>query len=100
VELIEKIFLLSRTEVSGGNENNVAEGEAYEYYSRLVGSVTTAANTGRIKYYNGNPQWWGLRDPNTGNSYVVRGCNLDGTVYYGNNAYYGDRGLSPACILV
>jgi hypothetical protein len=99
VELIEKIFLLSRTEVSGGNENNVAEGEAYEYYSRLVGSVTTAANTGRIKYYNGNPQWWGLRDPNTGYSYIVRGCNYDGTVY-SNIAYNGDRGLSPACILV
>lgn len=28
VELLEKIFLLSRTEVSGGNENNIAEGKA------------------------------------------------------------------------
>lgn len=103
VELIEKIFLLSRTEVSGGNENSIAEGKAYEYYSRLVGSVTTAANDGRIKYdTKGTAAWWGLRDPNTGNSHDVRGCGTDGNVYDGGYlvAYSGDRGLAPACILV
>lgn len=100
VELTEKIFLLSRTEVSGGNENNIAEGEAYEYYSRLVGSVTTGANNGRIKRdLNGNIGWWGLRDPYTGFSYDVRYCGYDGVIYVYGNAYGGDRGLSPACIL-
>ena len=102
VELLEKIFLLSTTEVSGGNNNSIAEGKAYEYYSRLVGAVTTAANTGRIKTLeNGTIHWWGLRDPNTGYSYYVRICGYDGTVYnYSTNAYTGGRGLSPACILV
>jgi hypothetical protein len=100
VELIEKIFLLSRTEVSGGTENNIAEGTPYEYYSNLVGSVNSGASSGRIKYSsNGSAHWWGLRDPNTGHSYSVRHCNEDGSISY-NNALNTSRGLSPACILI
>lgn len=101
VEMIEKIFLLSRAEVSGGAENSIAEGTPYEYYSRLVGSVTTVANSGRIKTLeNGTIHWWGLRTPGAGYSYGVRNCNLDGSVGNGGYAYNSERGLSPACILI
>lgn len=99
VELIEKIFLLSTTEVSGGNNNSVAEGKAYPYFSDLVGSVTTAANSGRIKFYNGVAHWWGLRDPHTGASTDVRYCGGGGVVA-SSGANSGSRGLVPACILV
>ena len=99
VELTEKIFLLSRTEVSGGNENSIAEGTPYEYYSRLVGSVTTAANSGRIKYDSTDaPFWWWLRDPNSGGSSRPRNCGSDGSIHYSYATVA--HGVAPACILV
>ena len=99
VEMIEKIFLLSRTEVSGGNENNIAEGRPYEYYSRLVGSVTTGANSGRIKYDSTDaPYWWWLRDPGAGCSYYPRYCVTDGIIGSSGASYA--YGVAPACILV
>lgn len=101
VELVEKIFLLSRTEVSGGNENGIVEGKVYDYYSRLVGAVTTEANTGRIKYDgNGEAVYWWLRDPNTGDSYAPRRVYPSGIVYYGTTAAAYSYGVAPACILL
>jgi hypothetical protein len=53
----------------------------------------------RTKYdENGYATWWWFRDPNTGGSYSVRYCYADGIVV-NYIAHYGDRGLSPACIL-
>lgn len=101
VELVEKIFLLSTTEVSGGKNNNIAEGEAYDYYTRLVGAVTTAENIGRIKYgTDGAACYWWLRDPLAGSAYAPRSVSPSGNVHY----YYGgastSNGVAPACILL
>ena len=99
VELVEKIFLLSQTEVSGGKNNSIAEGAAYDYYTRLVGAVTTAENVGRIKYDStGAAAVWWLRDPNTGASYTPRYCGASGYVYNYSATYTG--GVAPACILL
>ncbi len=98
VELVEKIFLLSQTEVSGGKNNNISEGAAYEYYTRLVGSVTTAENTGRIKYDStGTAAYWWLRDPYTGASHAPRSVYPSGYVNY--SYAHGSHGVAPACII-
>lgn len=100
VELVEKIFLLSQTEVSGGKNNNIAEGAPYEYYTRLVGAVTTAENVGRIKYgTDGAACYWWLRGPYTGSSTNPRHVHPSGSVsanYAANHSY----GVAPACILL
>lgn len=96
----EKFFLLSRSEVYGGNENNINEGAAYPYYSE--NSVLTAAGTGvdanRIKYRNNAAQYWWLRSPYTGGAYIVRTVGTTGYVYnyYAVNSY----GVAPACCII
>lgn len=47
---------------------------------------------------DGFSAWYWLRDPYTGYSYIVRSCGYDGFITSGY-AYYGDRGLSPACTI-
>lgn len=99
VQSVEKMFLLSRTEVMGGNENSISEGTPYEYYKRLVGgSVVTGECANRIKYNGTTPYWWWLRDPYSGNSCYARGVSSPGGIYI-NSAYYS-YGVAPACILV
>ena len=100
-----KIFLLSTTEVGLANENNVAEGSIYAYYSadnqnsRRVKNLLDEAAKGN---YNGGTVgagwcWW-LRTPNSGYSYSVRCVGTDGSLdNYG--AYRGNRGLAPAFCL-
>lgn len=99
VQSVEKMFLLSRTEVMGGDENSVHEGDPYEYYKRLVGdTVVTGDCKNRIKYNGTTPYWWWLRAPGAGGSCDARYVYTTGYISY-NNAYYG-YGVAPACILV
>jgi hypothetical protein len=94
------MFLLSRTEVMGGDENSIHEGEPYEYYKRLVGdTVVTGDCKNRIKYNGTTPYWWWLRDPNTGNSCSARGVGTTGGID-GVGGASGSGGVAPACILV
>ncbi|MGN0404457.1 MAG: DUF6273 domain-containing protein [Bariatricus sp.] len=103
-----KIFLLSTTEVGLANENSIAEGSIYEYYSN------NNSNSGRVKkptsqcvskseYTNSNLNtssgwYWWLRTPYSGNSFYVRCVYADGSLDY-NNAYYGHDGVSPAYVI-
>ena len=94
-----KIFLLSTTEVGLGNENSIAEGSVYSYYS-------SGGNDGRKKNImneaaKGNyssatsPLYWWLRTPYASTSHYVQRVYTDGTLR-NYNAYNSNFGVSPA----
>lgn len=100
--IIDKIFLLSETEVGLGNENNIQEGAVLELFkvasnriSKLTAQCyantlsTNKPSTAADKWY-----WW-LRTPYASYSCHVRYVNTSGSLGY-NNAYYGSTGLRPA----
>lgn len=99
-ETTEKIFLLSRTEVYGGQENAIDEGTVYPYYSQnsSLTAAGTGADTNRIKYRNGTAQYWWLRSPGSGTSHGVRGVSPGGGISY-TSAYVG-YGVAPACCII
>jgi hypothetical protein len=100
VTTTEKFFLVSRTEVYGGNENNIAEGVAYPYYSDYsdLPAPGTGDDSNRIKYRNGSAKYWWLRSPTSGNAYGVRYVYLSGSVY--DNVVTYSLGVAPACCII
>ena len=97
----DKFFLLSRSEVYGGKENNINEGEPYPYYSNY--SDLSAAGTGddsnRIKYRSGTTaQWWFLRSPDSATGGNARDVNPAGGVNY--YIAGGSGGVAPACNII
>lgn len=100
VTLDDKFFLLSRSEVYSGLENNINEGEPYPYYSDYsdLSAAGTAADTNRIKYRSGTAMWWWLRSPyyTYGNS--VRGIYMSGAM--SDRYAYGSGAITPACCIV
>ena len=97
----DKFFLLSRSEVYGGKENNINEGEPYPYYSNY--SDLSAAGTGddsnRIKYRSGTTaQWWFLRSPDSATGGNARDVNPAGGVNY--YIAGGSGGVAPACKII
>ena len=101
VTLNDKFFLLSRSEVYGGLESSITEGNPYPYYSDY--SDLSAAGTGndsnRIKYRNGTSQWWWLRTPYRINTYYVREIGRTGYVD-GSFAQSLNGGIVPACNII
>lgn len=95
----EKVFLLSKTEVYGGNTNNIAEGVAYSYYSDYsdLSSAGAGADTNRIKYYNGTAQYWWLRSAVTMDSHNVIDIYPSGTVSSGGA--YNASLIVPAVVI-
>ena len=97
----DKFFLLSRREVYMGNEvGNVTEGEAYPYYSDYSDytSPNTGADSNRVKYRGGSPQWWWLRTPYTGYGSNVRCVYSTGSL--DNYSANGSGGVAPACNVI
>lgn len=96
----DKFFLLSLTEVYGGQNNGIDEGVAYAYYKD--NSSLTAAGTGsdanRIKYRNGATAWHFLRSPFPAYSGNVRYVNGDGNINNGRASY--SNGVAPACCII
>lgn len=97
----DKFFLLSRRELFMGDEvSSVKEGEPYPYYSDYSDytSPNTGADSNRVKYKNGSPQWQWERTPHAGNSCGVRCVYSAGNLnhYY---AYYS-VGVAPACNVI
>lgn len=97
----DKFFLLSRSEVYGGEENNINEGEPYPYYSNY--SDLSAAGIGddsnRIKYRSGTVQVWWLRSPNSADGNNARSIVMSGNVSNGNYAT-SSFGVAPACNII
>ena len=96
----EKVFLLSRSEVYGGNEATGGEGAAYPYFSDNsdLDSAGTIADSNRIKYRNSSEQYWWLRSPVASYANGVRVVRTVGGIgdYFATNSY----GVSPACCIV
>ena len=94
----DKVFLLSRVEVYGGNEGVVTGEKPYDYYASMASSPTTAALDGRIKLLGSSARTWWLRSPNPGHSHGPRRVLTDGQVYHhgASNA----NGAAPACCIV
>lgn len=96
----EKVFLLSRPEVYGGDEGISYKGVAYPYYSENsdLSAAGTNADSNRIKYRNNAAQYWWLRSPSAGDADSVRNVGATGGVD-GNSANYS-RGVAPACCII
>ena len=97
-----KIFLLSTTEVGLANENNVAEGSIYAYYSqnntndRRKKNLRDAAAKGNYSGGTvGSPWLWWLRTPYSGYSRYARYVGTDGSLNNGS-AFDGNSGVAPA----
>ena len=84
----------------GDEVSSVKEGEPYPYYSDYSDytSPNTGADSNRVKYKNGSPQWQWERTPDAGNSLSVRG--VDGTGGLGSHNAYDSSGVAPACNVI
>lgn len=101
-DVVRKVFLPSTTEVGLSNENSIAEGAAWGYYT---------SNTARIGYvtqqcFSNTPSsskpsskttawYWWLRTPRSLGANSARGVNSAGSLY-NYNAYNGSNGVRPA----
>lgn len=97
----DKFFLLSRRELFMGDEvSSVKEGEPYPYYSNYSDytSPNTGADSNRVKYKNGSPQWQWERTPDAGNSNYVRYVSSTGSLY--NGSAHSSGGVAPACNVI
>lgn len=99
VETTERFFLLSRSEVYGGNEVTGGEGAAYPYYANHsdLAAPGTGNDSNRIKYRNGVAKYWWLRSPYAGSASYVRSVYPTGIVY---NFAYDSYGVAPACCII
>lgn len=96
----ELMFLLSRSELYGGLENSVNEGDPYPYYANYsdLPAAGTAADSNRIKYRAGSAQYWWQRSCNAGGAYGVRSVHPTGQI--NNNTAYNSYGVAPACNII
>lgn len=97
----DKFFLLSRRELFMGDEvSSVKEGEPYPYYSNYSDytSPNTGADSNRVKYKNGSPQWQWERTPNAGSSHDVR--YVGDTGHLNGNGASSSNGVAPACNVI
>lgn len=96
----ELMFLLSRSELYGGLENSVNEGEPYPYYANYsdLSAPGTAVDSNRIKYRNGSAQYWWQRSCHSGYANSVRYGNSTGHIsnYLADYSY----GVAPACNII
>nr|WP_315101242.1 DUF6273 domain-containing protein [uncultured Catonella sp.] len=104
-DVVQKIFLLSNTEVGLTNENNIVEGSIYDYFKTASNRIAypTAEAVSKSEYTNtslsvSQPWWWWLRTPLEGVSCYVRNVNTDG-LRDNNYAYTGYIGVRPACVV-
>ena len=104
-DITRKVFLLSNTEVGLSNENGVAEGTLWSYFSSAARRqcYPTAEAVSNSEYTNSSLNassywWWWLRTPPASYAYVARIVYTDGSlsIYY---AYYGYCGVRPALYL-
>lgn len=101
-DITRKVFFPSTTEVGLANENGIAEGSAWGYYTN---------NTARIAYATQqcitnspssskpssttNAWYWWLRTPNYSNANTARLVRTDGGLS-SSGAYFGSNGVRPA----
>lgn len=101
-DVVRKVFLPSTTEVGLSNENSIAEGAAWGYYTSdtaRIGYVTQQcfSNTpSSAKPSNKNTAWdWWLRTPYRSIPDYVRSVRING-ILFNISAYVGIAGVRPA----
>lgn len=105
-DISRKIFLPSATEVGCLNENNIAEGAVWAYFSDSDSRVCPMSPEG----YNNTPSsskpssvstpwYWWLRTPYYSISNYVRFINEEGNMLF-SYANRGYNGIRPACNLL
>jgi hypothetical protein len=94
----DKVFLLSRVEVYGGDEGATTGEEVYPFYKAMASSATADAIEERIKYLGASAQTWWLRSPHAGNANFVRYVRVYGDIT-GNYAS-SSIGVAPAVVIV
>lgn len=104
-ETDDYFFLLSRSEVYGGDEvSGVNEGAAYPYYSDYSGlpAAGMGNDSNRIKYLKGTEppatQGWWTRTPNSVSGCTVR--HVFATGYVLNHYASNISGAAPACNII
>jgi uncharacterized repeat protein (TIGR02543 family) len=99
--VVDKIFLLSNTEVGLANENGIAEGTLFSLFSSNAARIATAtpqciANTlSPSPSASGAAWYWWLRTPIAGLSHSTCGVEIDGK-FYNSAANGGFCGVRPA----
>jgi len=104
--VVDKVFLLSNTEVGLADERGIAEGTRLALFtsedsSRLA--YPTALCVSSSEYTDADlktdsPWRWRLRTPDASSSYLVRRVNTDGSLG-AEAARSGTSGIRPACNL-
>lgn len=96
-DLNEKMFLISRGEIYGGNENSIDEGSPYPYYSEFsqLSAPGTGVDGNRIKYQSNTAKYWWLRSCISGYGNNVRNVTPTGNINSSNA--YNTYGVAPAC---
>ena len=96
----ELMFLLSRSELYGGLENSVNEGNPYPYYSNYsdLSAPGTAEDSNRIKYRGGSAQYWWQRSCYSGSAAGVRPVTPTGHI--NTSTAYFSYGVAPACNII
>lgn len=104
-DITRKVFLLSNTEVGLPNENSVAEGTLWSYFTSADRRkcYPTAEAVSKSEYTNSSLSvtqywWWWLRTPYASGARLARRVGTDGSLGDGD-AYYGDFGVRPALYL-
>ena len=104
-DITRKVFLLSNTEVGLSNENGVAEGTLWSYFSSAArrqcyptaeavsNSEYTSSSLNASSYW-----WWWLRTPYASDAYNARFVSAYGSLY-SDYAYIGYYGVRPALYL-
>lgn len=104
-DITRKVFLLSNTNVGLSNENGVAEGSLWAYFSSAARrqcyptaeavstSEYTTSSLSASQYW-----WWWLRTPYAGYANGARLVSADGSLS-DSNAYTGSGGVRPALYL-
>ena len=100
--VIDKVFILSTTEVGLANENAIAEGSLFSIFTTNASRVAYMTDQGFANTLStskpttvGTGWHWGLRTPYTGVTHIIRTINRDGSLIDGGS-YNGYVGVRPA----
>lgn len=98
---LDKVFLLSRSELYAGDETTGGEGAAYSYYSDFsdLSAPGVGEDSNRIKYRDGSAVYWWSRSPYVGNAINVFSVLTTGALN-GNFNATNSFGVAPACCIV
>ena len=93
-------FTLTKAVPKGGQIvwNGAWDQDPLKYDIKTYTSPNTGADSNRVKYKNGSPQWQWERTPNAGGSYGVRG--VGGAGYLNSSNANNSSGVAPACNVI